>query len=332
MRIALFYSSSALSGAFSGLLAYAIAKMDGLGGLQGWRWIFVIEGAASVVVGIMTLFFLIDTPALSSRWLEPEEIKYLRLRQEASHKARARETEKTRKWETMKSVLCDFQVYLQVLIYWSNSGPTYGMKFTMPQIIKNMGYSSSAAQLMTIPPYIIGAISAYISSLFADRFRWRMPFIVAAQSTLVIAFIILFTLSGKLDNPRNIGACYFALLLACAGNYPIAPGNNAWTAQNLAGPTKKAQGIALVVALGNIGALIGSNIYLDREQPTYPTGFGTSLALAGLGICSALSLEFLFWSINKTRCGMTEEEIRDKYTQEELDRLGDKSPLFKYAL
>lgn len=44
VRIALFYSASALSGAFSGLLAFAIAKMDGVAGLEGWRWIFILEG------------------------------------------------------------------------------------------------------------------------------------------------------------------------------------------------------------------------------------------------------------------------------------------------
>lgn len=85
----------------------------------------------------------------------------------------------------------------------------------MPQIIKNMGYTSSNAQLMTIPPYACGAISAYVFSVFADKYSWRFPFLVGPQLCLIVAFSILFTKSGDIKN--NIGLCYFALCLACTG-------------------------------------------------------------------------------------------------------------------
>ena len=66
----------------------------------------------------------------------------------------------------------------------------------MPQILKNMGFTSTKAQLMTAPPYACGAISALLSSLLADKFTWRMPFIVSSQLLLIIAFSILFALAG----------------------------------------------------------------------------------------------------------------------------------------
>ncbi|CAH0046591.1 unnamed protein product [Clonostachys solani] len=331
VRIALFYSASALAGAFSGLLAFGIAKLDGLGNLEGWRWIFILEGIASVIAGIMTFFFLIDTPSLSP-WLTPDEKKYLELRQLAvqGNSMRAREAEKSRKWEILRSVLTDWQIYLQALVYWSNTVPNYGMKFTMPQIIKNMGYSNSNAQLLTIPPYVLGAISAYVSAVFSDKFKWRMPFIVGAQLLVVIAFAILFSLSAKVKD--NTAVCYFAIFLCSVGFYPINPGGNAWTIGNLAGPTKRAQGIAFMICLGNIGGIIGSYIYIEDEKPTYPTGFGASFAFAGLGIVSCLLLEFVYWNINQKRSQMTEEEIRAKYNDEELEKMGDRSPLFKYTL
>lgn len=50
-RLAIFFCASALSGAFSGLLAFAIARMDGIGGRPGWAWIFILEGFATVVLG-----------------------------------------------------------------------------------------------------------------------------------------------------------------------------------------------------------------------------------------------------------------------------------------
>ena len=332
VRIALFYSASALAGAFSGLLAFAIAKLDGVAGLEGWRWIFILEGIVSVLAGVLTFWCLVDTPALSGKWLTPEEIRYLELRQYAvqGNSMQVREAEKSRKWEIARSVLLDWQLYLQALVYWSNTVPNYGMKFTMPQIIKNMGYSSSNAQLLTIPPYVVGALSAYISGVLSDKFKWRMPFIVSAQMLVLISFAILFAKADKIES--NIAACYFAIFLASVGFYPINPGGNAWTLGNLAGPTKRAQGIAYMICLGNVGGIIGSYIYIEDEKPKYPTGFGASLAFSGLGICSCLLLEFLFWKINRSRSAMSEEEIRAKYSEEELERMGDRSPLFRYTL
>lgn len=308
--------------------------MDGLAGLEGWRWIFIIEGLASVAMGFLCFPLLIDTPAHSSRWLSPDEIRYLQLRQLSipgnTDKARTMEAEKSRKWEIVKSVVGDWQLYLQALVYWSNTVPNYGMKFTMPQIIANMGYTSSNAQLMTIPPYIIGALSAWLSALVSNRFRWRMPFIVGAQTLVVIAFAVLFSKSAEIAS--SIGACYFAIILSCVGFYPINPGGNAWTISNLAGPTKRAQGIAYMICMGNVGGIIGSYIYIEEESPTYTTGFSVSLTFAALGVLACFALEFLYWRINQARDEMSEDEVRAKYSEDELDRLGDRSPLYRYAL
>ena len=70
---------SAVSGIASGLLAACIAKMHGICGFEGWRWLFILEGGVTVVVGLATLFLLADSPAHSTKWLLPEEIRYLEI-------------------------------------------------------------------------------------------------------------------------------------------------------------------------------------------------------------------------------------------------------------
>jgi sugar phosphate permease len=149
-RIAIFYTASAGSGAFSGLLAFAISNMDGVGGYEGWRWIFILEGIASVLAGVVSWFLLPDSPSMSHEWLAPDEIKFLNL----THiKYRGRKIEKSRKVEatTLWKVLKDWQLYFLGLVFMSNTVPNYALKFTMPQIIRNMGFTSSNAQLLTIP-------------------------------------------------------------------------------------------------------------------------------------------------------------------------------------
>lgn len=78
-RIAIFYSASALAGAVSGLLSFGIARMDGVGGLEGWRWIFLLEGIATVLAGALCYFCLTDN-AETSLWLDDDEKRFLRLR------------------------------------------------------------------------------------------------------------------------------------------------------------------------------------------------------------------------------------------------------------
>lgn len=170
----------------------------------------------TVVMGILCFLVLADSPALASAWLTPDEIRYLELRQLARQAYEPQEhNEKRFDWKRLMSVVLDWKMYLLILANWSNAVPNYAMKFTMPSIVKSMGYTSANAQLLTIPPYFCGAIAAYITSLLADRSSWRMPFIVGPQMCVITAFAILFAKAADIDN--NIAVCYFGVCLACAG-------------------------------------------------------------------------------------------------------------------
>ncbi|KAH8426022.1 putative MFS transporter [Aspergillus melleus] len=328
-RIAILYTSAASGGAFSGLLAFAIAKMDGIAGYDGWRWIFIIEGLATVSMSVACYLLLLDSPSLSSGWLTPDEIRYLEVRQLASNNHSGHNHSGFDK-KLITSVLADWKIYLLILANWSNAVPNYALKFSMPEIIKSMGYESANAQLLTIPPYAVGAASAFGFSVFADRYSWRMPFILIPQCALVVAFGILFAKAADIDN--NIALCYFGICLACFGMYPILPGVNAWNVCNIPNPHKRAVAIGYLICMGNAGGIIGSYIYREKEKPRYPTGYGTSLGFTVAGILAACALEFCLWSANKSNERLTTEEIEVMYTEDQLRDMGEKSPLFKYTL
>lgn len=323
------------------------------------KQIFIIEGLMTVVMAVACFLFLIDSPSLSSAWLTPDEIRYLELRQVARHgqKSTKGHDEKSFDKNALIDVMTDWKMYLLIFGSWSNAVPNYALKFNLPTIVKSMGFTSAKAQLLTIPPYAIGAFSAYGISVLADKYRWRMPFIVGPQISVVVGFSILFTKAASIQN--NIPLCYFAVCLACFGfvsfiftlfsqghwplgrdhkanliarMYPIFPGVNAWNVANSAGASKRAISIGYLVCAGNIGGVVGSYIYIDAEAPRYTTGYSTSLSFASAGILAMLILEFALWTINKKNAQLTEEDVRSKYTEEELERLGDRSPLYKYAL
>jgi sugar phosphate permease len=121
---------SALSGAFSGLLAAGIARMDGLGGYEGWRWIFIIEGIVTVIIGIATFFLLIDTPELAGRWLDPEEVRYLQLQRFIKQGGRFKEeSEEDRHiWQDIWATLTNWRLWLIAYVQFAQSAMSYGTK------------------------------------------------------------------------------------------------------------------------------------------------------------------------------------------------------------
>jgi hypothetical protein len=94
--------------------------------------------------------------------------------------------------------------------------------------------------------------------------------------------------------------------------------------------------MALLISVGNMGGIMGSNIYLAREAPKYHTGFGVSLAMCCVSIVSAIVLRTGVQRENKKKLKLlaekTEEEIKAQYTEQELLDMGDRSPFFKYTL
>lgn len=126
-RISYFYCASALSGAFSGLLAAGIAEMDGVGGYEGWRWIFILEGIPTVFIGVACYFFLIDTPALSTRWLEPDEIRYLEISMFIKQGGMFQKENRFR-MKDLKMVLCNWRIYCQAYFLFVQSALSYGKR------------------------------------------------------------------------------------------------------------------------------------------------------------------------------------------------------------
>lgn len=108
-------------------MAAAIAKMDGVGGYEGWRWIFLLEGIVTVILGVACFFLLIDSPALSGRWLKPDEIRFLELQRFIKDGGKFQEeNEGSFRWHDLKMVLCNWRLYMQAYILLCISACSYG--------------------------------------------------------------------------------------------------------------------------------------------------------------------------------------------------------------
>lgn len=191
-RLAVFFSAASMAGAFSGLLAYAIENMNGISGLHGWQWIFILEGIVTVGIGIACPFILPDSPS-TARWLTYDEKEFIRIRLEQDSGSSAGKVHTTEgfQWRYLKAAASEWKIYAAIVVYWGNSIVLYGFTYSAPSIILDLGYTAADAQLLTIPIYVLGVISTIFFSFLADKHKTRWPFIVGPFSLGAIGLIAL---------------------------------------------------------------------------------------------------------------------------------------------
>ncbi|KAI3337566.1 MFS general substrate transporter [Xylariaceae sp. AK1471] len=331
LRQAMFFSAASIAGAFSGLLAYAIAKLDGLGGYEGWRWIFILEGLVTVVVALASFFLLHDFPE-TAKFLTEEErafvifrLKYQGHLEDAKegeqiHVAQAEEFE----WKYVRDAFTDWQIWVNIFVYWGIVCPLYGISLFLPTIVKALGYTSSTAQLLTVPIYIVAAILAVLVAYLSDRVGKRSPFIITGMLFILVGYILCIS-TGK------PGVVYAGVFLAAAGLYPAFAGNIAWLSNNLAGGYKRSAGMAIQIGVGNLGGAFASNFYRGKDSPRYVLGHALEIGFVSVGIIAAFILILGYTRINKKRAKIVGERGHSQFTAEELSVQGDKAVTFRYV-
>ncbi|KAL0946276.1 hypothetical protein HGRIS_012528 [Hohenbuehelia grisea] len=325
-RIGLFFGAASVAGAFSGLLAFGISFMAGTAGLLGWSWIFILEGIATVLVGLVAFFVLVDFPA-TAEFLTPDERAYVVWRKKYDNSSVGEEERFAVRhvWTAFK----DWQVYVHILVYMSIITPLFGITLFLPTIINAFGHTPAISQLLTVPPYVFATIVLYTFAHYSDKLRMRSPFILAGLTMCLIGFSI--NISGVAT-----GVKYFGTFLVVAGSYAAFPGVVAWLGNNLAGQYKRGVGMAVHIGVGNFGGAIASNIYRTQDSPRYIVGHGIELMFVGIGFIAVPVAVISYWRINKKRDAIAREAAgrgeKDKYSAQELRELGDRAPDFRYTL
>jgi MFS family permease len=155
VRAAVFFSFSAVSGSFGGLLATAIENMNGLGGKPGWAWIFIIEGIATVLLSIASFWLVHDFPD-NATFLSDEDRARVIWRLKMDQQASAKYEEFSMKYVWMAAK--DWKMWIGMVVYMGSDMPLYAFSLFLPTIISELGYKTTTAQLLTVPPYAVAAV------------------------------------------------------------------------------------------------------------------------------------------------------------------------------
>jgi len=256
--------STVIGAPVSGLLL----GLDGLMGMKGWQWLFILEAAPALVLSVVVYFYLTDRPA-DATWLEPEERAWLagRLEQER------RQREMVRRY-TVAQALLNPKVLALSIVYFGAVATNYGLSFFLPQIVKAFGVSNVQAGLVAALPYVVGLASIVWWGRRSDRkmerrFHLAFPLFVASAGI---------ALSTALDDPTMKMT---ALSVAGFGIFGCLPVFWTFPAAFLSGAAA-AGGIALINSIGNLAGFVGPYV-MGRIRDLTGSYTGGLLSLAAVG-------------------------------------------------
>jgi MFS transporter, ACS family, tartrate transporter len=261
--------STVIGAPVSGLLL----GLNGAMGLKGWQWLFVIEGIPSVLLGIVTWFYLTDRPE-KAEWLNAEQKAWLASKLQAENAAK-----QATGHLSLGQVLSSPKVIALSLIYFGYVGAVYGMQFWLPQIVKAFGLTNAQTGFVTAIPYLFGTIAMILWARHSDATRERVahvggPLLLTAVALGVSSYITDPTTTMIVLTMAAIGMfCTFAVFWTLP---------TAW----LSG-TAAAGAIALINSIGNLAGFGGPYLIGWVKETTGNTSTGL-LVLSLLPLAAGL--------------------------------------------
>ncbi|KAH7336758.1 MFS transporter [Rhizoctonia solani] len=289
LRIALVWASATLAGAFGGAIAYGVGHMNMVRGLEGWRWLFILEGMPTVVLSFFVLAFFPDFPETGT-WLSGEEraLAVGRLRGLGS-------TQSSRfTWAEAKATLKDWRLYGHYAGYICTTVPLSSLSLFLPTIVSGLGYSGLQAQLFTVPPYAFAYVITLVGAWIGDRYNMRSLVSSCCMFTASISFLVEALLPDTAYKAR-----YGVLCLATASSFACVAPTLGWLSSNLHTTGSAAVALGIGMSFAGPGSIIGVWIYKANESPGYFTGHMVNFAILLLGTCIFIGLRTLYLRRNR---------------------------------
>ncbi|OQU98465.1 hypothetical protein CLAIMM_04250 [Cladophialophora immunda] len=274
-----------LASSFNGVLGWIFSRMAGLAGLGPWRWIFIMEGIITCLIGLVSYLVLVDLPNQahkSWRFLTDREAAFIIRR--INRDRNDAETEPFVLTTFFRPML-DVKIWAFALIQCFATTVAYAISFFLPLILQaQMGYSYGVSQLLSTPPPFCAGFVMLAEGWLSDKYRYRSP-VVAFNSTMCIVGL---SLLGWTHSP---GVQYFGVFLLNSGSQANIPAVLAWQANNIRGQWKRVFCSASIITFGGIGGIIGSLVFRSQDSPRYLPGVWASIAC---NLLTLLIVAFLF--------------------------------------
>ena len=273
--VAWFMTATALAGVIGAPLSGTLLALDGVRGLGGWQWLFLLEGVPAVALGIAVPFYLPERPA-DARWLTPAERALMTARVAADlEAARANGTHE------IGAAFRSGRVWLLGTVYFCLVLALYGIGFWLPQIVQALsGLPTFGVAMVSALPYAAAAVTMVPIGRRADRSGDHGRWVAGCAAVGSAAFLTAAAVRGPVPSLA-------AISLAAVGIWGTFGPFWSLPASFLSGPAAAA-GIALVNSIGNVGGFVGP--YLVGYVREATGSFAAGLVVLGLALAAAAAL------------------------------------------
>ena len=252
--VSLFMVAVPLATVIGAPLSGLLLELDGVYGLKGWQWLFIIEGVPAVLLGFAAMKVLDDGPA-KAKWLSAPERKALNAALAAGER-KARKHGYTGLVEAMTKP----RIFALALLYFLIVIGLYGIGFWMPQLIKNFGLPNLTVGFLTAIPYLAASVAMVACGWNSDRTgerRWHiaLPLLIGAAAFAWSAYA------------HDLLAAMIALSIATACIYAAVASFWSLPTAILSG-SAAAAGLALINSIGNLGGFAGPTVVGAAKEAT----------------------------------------------------------------
>ncbi|PMD17140.1 MFS general substrate transporter, partial [Hyaloscypha hepaticicola] len=298
-RYSFFFTGSHIGGAFSGFLTYALVKMNNIGGYAGWRWVFLIEGLFTFLFAIASLFLIIPLPEHST-FLKPEEKTLLLKRLAEDDASNIDEVKTPLTINDIFKTMTHWKVVLPLLACFACNIAASALTAFQPTVLNNLGYTSSQAQIHTIPVYMVAMFFCLLAGYLSDVTHIRFPYVLLGGIITLLGWALELGAVKHIDISTGLGwlhqryAGMFLILIGFSVQLPILIG---WVGNILKGRKQRIVGFATLIGGSQLGNLVSANAFFTRQEKCgYKTGMAAGVGVAVMGIV-AVCLFFggLWW-------------------------------------
>ncbi|KAH0378429.1 putative MFS transporter, partial [Aureobasidium melanogenum] len=281
LRTAILYSGSQLGNAFGTLLAIGILKLDLHHGLEGWRWLFLIEGVLTIGIALVFVTYLPNSNKKIWTFTQ-QQLDWLKWNYERDQKQQDESDEVTAMQGFLLAVK-DPKTWLMCSTLYATYTAAAVNNF-FPTVVGGLGFGRNLTFVLTAPPFILCVIAMLCNGFHSDKMGERYLHIALPLIITVIANIIA-------DSTLNIGARYFAMCLLPLSFYSSAIYQLSWISDSLSQPAvKRAASIAIINAICNTPNIWTSYLYYD--SPRYVAAVSVNLGAAVVAFASATATYF----------------------------------------
>ncbi|KAL3462760.1 MFS transporter [Aspergillus heterothallicus] len=279
-RFSFFFSAGTLAGAFGGLLASGLGKMDGLCGYAGWRWVFIIESILTCVVAAGCFFVLPDFPEQAT-WLTDEERRALQ--KKLSRDTSGIDSAPPVDWRFVLKTVTDPKIIIGGAMYFGQivtaygAEDFYGIHYCCISNIDLWKLPAIQTHLYSIPPWVSAFVFSMFTAWLSDKYRHRFAFAILLMMISMAGFGILLNVHGA----AHRGIQHAALFLVTTGCYSAMP--------------------IIQVGFGNIGAIISTYSFREKDKPGYRPGYSICVLFLAFSCISCLAYLLAVWRENRRR-------------------------------